>query len=106
MHLRIAKSQYPQYDFADCEALVPNEIEEITEVLGRASHIAVLTGAGTSAESGIPTFRDALTGLWAKYDPAELATPEAFARDPMRVTQWYDERRLKAAACSPNAGHS
>jgi NAD-dependent deacetylase len=65
----------------------------------------VLTGAGVSAASGIPTFRDALTGLWAKYDPAELATPEAFGRDPGLVTRWYDERRLAVLRCTPNAGH-
>jgi NAD-dependent deacetylase len=82
--------------------------EHLTEVrhqLARAKHVAVLTGAGVSAASGIPTFRDALSGLWAKYDPAELATPEAFGRDPRLVTRWYDERRLAVLGCSPNAGH-
>ena len=75
------------------------------ETIRSATHIAVLTGAGVSAESGIPTFRDAMTGLWAKYDPADLATPEAFARDPEMVSQWYDERRCNIATCKPNAGH-
>ena len=70
-----------------------------------ANHIVVLTGAGVSAESGIPTFRDAMDGLWAKYDPMELATPEAFNRDPELVTAWYDDRRVKCAACRPNPGH-
>ena len=67
--------------------------------------LVVMTGAGASAESGIPTFRDALTGYWAKYSPTELATPQAFARDPARVTRWYDERRLAVLGCQPNAGH-
>jgi len=67
--------------------------------------VAVLTGASVSAESGIPTFRDAQTGLWAKYDPMELATPQAFARDPALVSRWYDKRRRKSADCEPNPGH-
>lgn len=70
-----------------------------------AKHIAVLTGAGVSAESGIPTFRDALTGHWAKHRPEDLATPEAFAADPERVSQWYDHRRLMCLQCEPNPGH-
>jgi len=73
--------------------------------LRSAKAIAVLTGAGISAESGIPTFRDALTGLWARYDPADLATPQAFARNPQLVSQWYDQRRCRVADCRPNAGH-
>src|SRR5687768_681176 len=73
--------------------------------LRSARRVVVLTGAGVSAESGVPTFRDALTGLWAKFDPADLATPEAFARDPELVSRWYDERRCNVARCSPNAGH-
>jgi NAD-dependent deacetylase len=66
---------------------------------------AVMTGAGVSAESGIPTFRDALTGLWARYDPEQLATPDAFDADPGLVTRWYDERRAACAGCEPNPGH-
>jgi NAD-dependent deacetylase len=65
----------------------------------------VLTGAGVSSESGIPTFRDAMEGLWSKFDASELATPEAFARDPATVTRWYDWRRQKCAAAKPNPGH-
>jgi NAD-dependent deacetylase len=75
------------------------------ETIRSATHIAVLTGAGVSAESGIPTFRDAMTGLWAKFDPSDLATPEAFDRDPETVSRWYDERRCNVAKCQPNAGH-
>jgi NAD-dependent deacetylase len=78
---------------------------ELLKLLRNAGSIAVLTGAGVSAESGIPTFRDALTGYWAKFDPEQLATPEAFARDPEMVSRWYDERRCNVAKCSPNAGH-
>jgi NAD-dependent deacetylase len=65
----------------------------------------VLTGAGISAESGIPTFRDALTGLWARFSPEELATPEAFARDPETIWSWYEWRRELVRQAQPNAGH-
>ncbi len=70
-----------------------------------ARHVCVLTGAGISAESGIPTFRDALTGLWAKFRPEELATPEAFERDPRLVWEWYEGRRTSVLAAQPNPGH-
>ena len=70
-----------------------------------AREIVVLTGAGISAESGIPTFRDALTGVWSHLRPEDLATPEAFLRDPERVWAWYAERRAKVQAVEPNAGH-
>lgn len=69
-----------------------------------ASAIAVLTGAGISAESGIPTFRGP-GGLWKQFRPEQLATPEAFARDPKLVWEWYDWRRTLIAAAKPNAGH-
>ena len=69
-----------------------------------ARRIAVLTGAGVSAESGIPTFRGA-GGLWRRYRAEELATPEAFARDPRLVWEWYDWRRRVIAECRPNAAH-
>jgi NAD-dependent deacetylase len=65
----------------------------------------VLTGAGMSAESGIPTFRDAMTGLWSRFDPAQLASEEGFRADPQRVWDWYAERRNGVRAASPNAGH-
>jgi len=70
-----------------------------------AGHIVVLTGAGISAESGVPTFRDALTGLWARYDPMQLATPQAFQRRPELVWDWYAWRRQVVAEVAPNAGH-
>ncbi len=73
--------------------------------LKRAKHVAVLTGAGVSAESGVPTFRDAQTGLWARFRPEDLATPEAFKRNPPLVWKWYQERRAAIANVAPNAGH-
>ena len=66
--------------------------------------MAVLTGAGVSAESGIPTFRDN-NGLWRQFRAEQLATPEAFARDPELIWQWYDWRREVVAAAQPNPGH-
>ena len=80
-------------------------IDEVRVLIREARRIAVLTGAGISAESGIPTFRDALTGLWARFNPEELATPQAFERNPRLVWDWYAERRAKVATCSPNPGH-
>jgi NAD-dependent deacetylase len=80
-------------------------IRQAAVELRAARRVVVLTGAGLSSESGIPTFRDALTGLWSKYDPAELATPEAFARNPELVSRWYDDRRCQVARCRPNPGH-
>ena len=73
--------------------------------LRQARRVCVLTGAGASAESGIPTFREAQSGLWARYDPLELATPEAFDRDPALVWKWYRWRRTLVASARPNAGH-
>ena len=74
------------------------------DLLGRAERIVVLTGAGVSAESGVPTFRGA-GGLWKSRRPEELATPEAFARDPRLVWAWYAWRRTVVADCAPNAAH-
>lgn len=68
--------------------------------------IVVLSGAGMSAESGIPTFRDALTGLWARFDAERLATPEAFAADPALVWGWYRWRAAAVLRTKPNAGHA
>jgi NAD-dependent deacetylase len=79
--------------------------EKLIECLRTATRVTALTGAGVSAESGVPTFRDAMSGLWSKFDPMELATPEAFARDPELVSRWYDERRCALANCRPNPGH-
>lgn len=78
---------------------------ELCQSLRRASHVVVLTGAGISAESGIPTFRDTLTGLWAQYNPQDLATPQAFINNPKLVWEWYAWRRELVAKVQPNAGH-
>ena len=80
-------------------------VPDLIESLHQARHITVLTGAGISAESGVPTFRDAQTGLWAKYDPQELATPQAFRRNPRLVWEWYAWRRELVSKAEPNPGH-
>lgn len=73
--------------------------------LTAASRVAVLTGAGVSQESGLRTFRDAQSGLWARYKPEDLASPEAFARDPKLVWDWYAWRREAIKGVRPNPGH-
>ena len=78
---------------------------DLIDLLRKASSIAVLTGAGVSAESDVPTFRDAQTGLWARYSPQELATPEAFRRDPGLVWEWYARRRELITKARPNPAH-
>jgi NAD-dependent deacetylase len=79
-------------------------IEQARALLQSASSVAVLTGAGISAESGIPTFRGP-GGLWRNYKPEELATPEAFAANPVLVWEWYNWRRELISKTSPNPGH-
>lgn len=71
---------------------------------GKLQRVVALTGAGISAESGVPTFRGH-RGLWREYRPEELATPDAFARDPKLVWEWYDWRRGLIGACQPNPAH-
>lgn len=73
--------------------------------LRRSVRVTALTGAGVSQESGLRTFRDAQTGLWAQYKPGELASPEAFRRDPQLVWDWYAWRREAVKGVRPNAGH-
>ncbi len=73
--------------------------------LATARSIVVLSGAGTSKASGIATFREAQTGLWSRFDPAELASEAGFRRNPARVWQWYQNRREQAANAHPNAAH-
>jgi len=82
----------------------PKTLEAARQSVRRARRITVLTGAGVSAESGIPTFRSN-GGYWQTHRLEELATPEGFARDPKMVWQWYEERRRGIAAAKPNAGH-
>ena len=79
-------------------------MEQARDWIRAASSVVVLTGAGISAESGIPTFRSA-DGLWKQYKPEDLATPQAFAKDPRLVWEWYDWRRTLIAKSEPNAGH-
>jgi NAD-dependent deacetylase len=81
------------------------DLTAVAQRLRQARHVAVLTGAGVSADSGVPTFRDAMTGLWATYRAEDLATPEAFARDPRFVWDWYRWRRTLIDRAHPNEGH-
>ncbi|MBX3659343.1 MAG: NAD-dependent deacylase [Ramlibacter sp.] len=81
------------------------DLAAVRERVAAARHLAVLTGAGVSAESGVPTFRDAQTGLWARFRPEELATEAAFRAHPQRVWDWYAFRRERVAEAQPNAGH-
>ncbi len=88
-------------------------LEAAAAALSNARRVVVLTGAGVSAESGLRTFRGAtaadlpadMQALWKEFDPVRLATPEAFAADPEKVTRWYDWRRLGCLAADPNPGH-
>lgn len=80
-------------------------LEDAQKLLKNAKKLVVLTGAGVSKESGIPTFRDALTGMWENYDPEDLATPEGFKKNPPLVWQWYDDRRKQLVNIKPNPGH-
>ena len=84
-------------DFAIPDALI--------RALRDARHVCILTGAGVSAESGVPTFREAQDGLWEDYDPHDLATPDAFLADPVLVWRWYRWRRDLVAEADPNPGH-
>lgn len=77
----------------------------LLNALRSARHVVVFTGAGVSAESGIPTFRDSLTGLWERFDAAALATADAFRRDPTLVWGWYEWRRMKVLQAPPNPAH-
>jgi len=80
-------------------------LPELIEKLAEAKRVVVLTGAGVSAESGVPTFRGAQTGVWAQFKPEELATPEAFRRNPRRVWEWYAWRREQLRRILPNPAH-
>ena len=84
--------------------IADNRIARAREALAAARRVAVLSGAGISAESGVPTFRGP-GGLWQNHRPEDLATPEAFARDPELVWRWYNWRRGLIAACRPNPAH-
>jgi NAD-dependent deacetylase len=85
--------------------MTPEGLARAAEALLRAHRVVVSTGAGMSRESGIPTFRDAQEGLWARFSPQELATEQGFRANPARVWTWYAERRRRIRACAPHAGH-
>jgi NAD-dependent deacetylase len=82
----------------------PAALEDLARRVRTAQRVTILTGAGVSAASGVPTFRGA-GGLWRSFRAEELATPEAFARDPRLVWEWYDWRRSLLSACEPNPAH-
>ena len=81
------------------------EVQRAAELLKAKQRICILSGAGISAESGIPTFRDKQTGLWENYSAEDLATPDAFARDPKLVWSWYQWRRQLVTSKKPNPAH-
>lgn len=83
----------------------PATPDHVVTALRAARRVLVLTGAGMSAESGVPTFRDAQTGLWENFDPSQLATPEAWHEDPPFVWAWYAWRIALVRGVAPNAGH-
>lgn len=86
-------------------AELDDPVRDLRGRISQAAQVCVLSGAGMSAESGIATFRDALTGLWSRFDPAQLASEEGFRADPQTVWDWYAERRDGVRAAQPNAGH-
>lgn len=81
-------------------------IQQAAEQIRASHNLVVLTGAGVSKESGVPTFRDAVDGLWAQYDPMKLATYNAFLEDPKLVWDWYEYRRSMVQKAQPNPGHA
>lgn len=86
----------------DHTAQVPRAVLDLARA---ARRVCVLTGAGMSAESGVPTFRDVQVGLWERFDPTELATPQAWEADPSQVWAWYAWRASLVRGAAPNAGH-
>lgn len=85
--------------------LETHPVEAVRQWLADAHHIAVLTGAGISAESGVPTFRDTQNGYWAQFRAEDMATEEGFRAHPARVWRWYQHRRQLLAGVQPNDGH-
>lgn len=79
--------------------------DDLCDALRDAKHVMVFTGAGVSAESGIPTFREPLTGLWERFNAEDLASPQAFRKDKALVWGWYEWRRMKVLQAQPNAAH-
>lgn len=86
---------------------MPHEIPtRLVSLLRSCQQCTALTGAGVSQESGVPTFREALDSLWEQYSPEDLATPDAFRRNPKLVWDWYAARRMKVEEVQPNPGHT
>lgn len=85
--------------------MIDRQLARGRAMLAAADRVTVLTGAGMSADSGVPTFRDAQTGLWSRFDPMQLASPEGFRADPPLVWRWYAWRRERIRQAQPNAGH-
>jgi len=85
--------------------MTPEGLRQAARALAKAGSVVVSSGAGMSRESGIPTFRDAMEGLWARFDPQQLATEAGFRADPRRVWSWYAWRRERVAGARPNPGH-
>nr|MDQ2687468.1 MOSC domain-containing protein [Armatimonadota bacterium] len=85
--------------------MTPHLPSGLIDTLHAAQNVTALTGAGVSAESGLPTFRDAMTGLWAQYRPEDLATPKAFQHNPKLVWDWYAWGGERAAQAAPNPAH-
>jgi NAD-dependent deacetylase len=81
------------------------QILYVADLIAKSKRIVISTGAGGSKESGVPTFRDAMDGLWARFDPQQLATPEAFLANPKLVWDWYEYRRGLVRRARPNPGH-
>ncbi len=84
---------------------MPEFPDPLLQRLRDAKRVVALTGAGISQESGLRTFRDPESGIWTRYKPEDLATPEAFKRNPRLVWDWYTRRRLAVEGVRPNAGH-
>lgn len=103
MRVEVSSDEAPSHSVTSSTSIsVPSEL---IAALGKARYVVALTGAGISAESGLDTFRDAHTGLWARYDVRELATPSAFEEHPKLVWDWYAWRRAEVAKAQPNPGH-
>ncbi len=84
---------------------VSEAASQIAQTIGQPREIVIFTGAGLSADSGIPTFRDGETGLWVDVDPMEVASIEGFERDPEKVWAWHEEMRQRFDSARPNPGH-
>ncbi|MEG0676747.1 MAG: NAD-dependent deacylase [Comamonas sp.] len=92
-------------DFLETGDYASPNLAQVQQWLANTQRLAVLTGAGISAESGVPTFRDGGSAFWAQFKPEDMASEKGFRRDPALVWRWYQYRRELIAAVQPNAGH-